>query len=559
MIEVAADLKPVLVEVRSELGALGQPSEAQLRAISTAQASLRNMLFVAVAPLVPARTCTSMLIDLVGLVRRQRETDSRITGAPWWPPQSSGPRPAWQVGHDKIEEMLRNLEQQCQKISAKHGPFAQDPLSRAVARLRDSFGEWRMAWALCDSSDTASLDSRIAEVEANWVSLAGEFASYEVPHFDPTTEEGTKDSLSSLALSTDVLLLTKVRPEAAERLWQRALRLRQEKPHLPSLPPGTGDPKQIVLSLKDWVVSAQGTQWERRHERSRRDSEQPNAEPTPSPVTDLAEIAKTLRAMMGVPRTHSVYETAGSLLINATQQGGLDGLPEAAKLIRVHAARPGGQNLVGAWSDGLFEIRKQRGLRKSVYFQSFDEDLVLVAGLIEEGLAPHPPHDQVPGMRAETRPPKVPRTKADVEREIQLRKARFGNYRKLVDQVVIGDRKACATARKIFGRNRLAHHLGCSKPLVTETPLWQEVSAELQLGRRTSATRTRRDRAVEDTPASTPSAPDEAAEREMRTLLSRVPADQAEAVRHQLEAGRMNRSQALESLRLAANPDLPPG
>ncbi|MGE3110106.1 MAG: hypothetical protein AB7O77_17345 [Phycisphaerales bacterium] len=383
VIEVAAELKPVLTEVGSELGALGQPTETQLRTISTAQASLRTMLFVEATPAPSARTCTSMLIELVGLVRRQRETDPRITGAPWLPPPPSEPRRAWQVGHDKVEEMLRSLEQQCQEISAKRGPFAQDPLSRVVARLRASFAEWRMAWALCDSADTSSLNDRIEAVEANWVSLAGEFASHEVPHFDPATEEATKDSFNSLAVSADVLLLARVRPEAAERLWQRALRHRQARPYLPSLPPGTGDPKQIVLSLKDWVVSAQGAEWERRQERTRRDSEKTKATPTASAITDLREIAETLRAMMGVPRTHSVYETAGSLLINATQQGALDGLPEAAKLIRVYAARPGGQNFVGAWSDGLFEIRQQRGLGKSVFSESFAEDAALVADIIE--------------------------------------------------------------------------------------------------------------------------------------------------------------------------------
>lgn len=437
-IEIAADMKPVLLELWSvaTAGALDDRFRAQVRAVADAQRTLRGLLFApdttstpdeleqmhnetspAVALTSPSeRTCTSILIELVGLVRRQREIDPRITGthsAPWRPPQPSE-SPAWELAYNKIEALLVDLDQEYQKISAKNGPFAQDPYSQAVARLRATFAEWRTAWALTDSTDESSLDDRIGQVEINWASLAAELAKHDVPHFDPATEEGTKDSLHSVALSADVVLLTNVRREAAERLWKRALRLRQTKPHLPSLPPGVGDPKQVVLGLKDWVVSAHGADWERRHKRPRHHPEKARVIPTPSPITEPAEIIQTLRAMENVPKSSSLYETAGSLLINAARKGALDDYPEAVKLIRVQAARPGGQNFVGAWNDGVFEIRKQRGLAGSLFFESFGEDLVLVADIIETSIsargsaAADPVHTNAGSFQpGDTKPPLV--------------------------------------------------------------------------------------------------------------------------------------------------------
>ncbi len=104
---------------------------------------------------------------------------------------------------------------------------------------------------------------------------------------------------------------------------------------------------------------------------------------SPPPPMALPEIARTLRAMASVPRVQSVYETAGSLLINAVLQGAFDDFPEAAGVVRVHAARVGGSHYFGAWCDGLAEIRRQRGLPRVAYSECFAEDVLLIAEMVE--------------------------------------------------------------------------------------------------------------------------------------------------------------------------------
>lgn len=77
-------------------------------------------------------------------------------------------------------------------------------------------------------------------------------------------------------------------------------------------------------------------------------------------------------------------------------------------------------------------------------------------------------------------------TQPDVDAAIREYKASRGrSYADMVRAVKCGRKGAKNSARKLFGRNRIAEQLECPKAMVSKSPAWKAIAAELGLSGRT--------------------------------------------------------------------------
>ena len=142
----------------------------------------------------------------------------------------------------------------------------------------------------------------------------------------------------------------------------------------------------------------------------------------------------------------------------------------------------------------------------------------------------------------------------DLDEEIRTYAAKRAiNYRELVDAVKNGDPGAIKSARTVFGRNALARALGVKSPaMITKSPAWQEIAAELGLPRGKQLSKLRQrvglDMALEDdVDAANRPVINQVIENEtIRLIRKYMPTETAECILERIERGEITDDEARE-------------